>query len=105
PALGARHSVPGTRDSYGLYDPQPGVSRHLRQDVGASARPPPANIQEWWRRLGLDWQDFRMDGGFEFFDHVGFLKAGINFSDALTTVSPTYADEIQRPEYGYGLDG
>ena len=34
-----------------------------------------------------------------------FLKAGVNFSDAFTTVSPTYAEEIQRPEYGYGLDG
>ena len=33
------------------------------------------------------------------------MKAGINFADAITTVSPTYAEEIQRPEYGNGLDG
>ncbi len=58
----------------------------------------------WVPRLGLSWQDFTI-GGFEFFDRLAFLKAGINFADAITTVSPTYADEIQRPEYGYGLDG
>jgi starch synthase len=58
----------------------------------------------WVPRLGLNWQDFTMNG-FEFFDRLSFMKAGINFADAITTVSPTYAEEIQRPEYGYGLDG
>ena len=43
--------------------------------------------------------------GFEFCDRLSFLKAGVNFADAMTTVSPTYAEEIQRPEYGYGFDG
>ena len=43
--------------------------------------------------------------GFEFFDRLSLLKAGINFADHVTTVSPTYADEIQRPEYGNGFDG
>ena len=60
--------------------------------------------KSWVPRLGLRWDDFTM-GGFEFFDRLGFLKAGLNFADAITTVSPTYADEIQRPEYGHGLDG
>ena len=41
----------------------------------------------------------------EFFGNVNFLKAGLVFSDYLTTVSKTYAKEIQTPEYGYGLDG
>jgi starch synthase len=58
----------------------------------------------WVPRLGLRWEDFRLSG-FEFFDRLSFIKSGINFSHAVTTVSPTYADEIQRPEYGYGLDG
>ena len=58
----------------------------------------------WVPHLGLSWQDFTING-FEFFDRVSFMKAGINFADAVTTVSPTYADEIQRPEYGNGLDG
>jgi starch synthase len=47
---------------------------------------------------------FRPDG-LEFFGKVCYLKAGLNFSDALNTVSPTYAREIQTPEYGFGLDG
>lgn len=58
----------------------------------------------WVTRLGLSWADFTV-GGFEFFDRLSFLKAGVNFAGAVTTVSPTYADEIQRPEYGYGFDG
>ena len=58
----------------------------------------------WVPRLGLGWEDFHVNG-FEFWDRLSFLKAGVQFSDALTTVSPTYADEIQRPEYGYGFDG
>jgi starch synthase len=47
---------------------------------------------------------FRPDG-LEFFGKVCYLKGGLNFSDALNTVSPTYAREIQTPEYGFGLDG
>jgi starch synthase len=60
--------------------------------------------KSWVPSLGLRWDDFTIDG-FEFFDRLSFMKAGINFADAITTVSPTYAEEIQRPEYGYGLDG
>ena len=60
--------------------------------------------KSWVPRLGLSWHDFTING-FEFFDRLSFMKAGINFADAITTVSPTYAEEIQRPEYGYGLDG
>jgi len=58
----------------------------------------------WVPRLGLRWEDFTIDG-FEFYDRLSFMKAGINLSSAITTVSPTYAQEIQRPEYGNGLDG
>ena len=36
---------------------------------------------------------------------MSFLKAGIVYSDALNTVSRKYAQEIQTPEYGFGLDG
>jgi starch synthase len=36
---------------------------------------------------------------------VNFLKAGAAYSDQTNTVSPTYAQEIQTPEYGFGLDG
>jgi starch synthase len=60
--------------------------------------------KSWVTRLGLSWQDFTING-LEFFDRVSFMKAGINLSDAVTTVSPTYAEEMQRPEYGNGMDG
>jgi len=41
----------------------------------------------------------------EFFGNFSMLKAGIVFSDKITTVSPTYAEEIQTPGFGYGFDG
>jgi len=41
----------------------------------------------------------------EFWGKVNFLKGGIIFADQVTTVSPTYAEEIQTPEFGYGLEG
>ena len=44
-------------------------------------------------------------GGLEFFGNVSYIKGGIEFADALNTVSPTYAREIQTPELGFGLDG
>lgn len=43
--------------------------------------------------------------GLEFYGQVSFMKAGIVWSDAITTVSPTYAREIQTPEHGFGMDG
>jgi starch synthase len=53
--------------------------------------------------LGLPWDVFRHDA-MEFFDRLSFMKAGLVFADALTTVSPTYAREILTPEGGFGLD-
>jgi starch synthase len=41
----------------------------------------------------------------EFFGSVNFLKGGLVYADYLTTVSPKYAQEIQTPEYGFGLEG
>jgi starch synthase len=43
--------------------------------------------------------------GIEFHGQCSFLKAGLYFADKITTVSPTYAREIQQPEQGCGLDG
>ncbi len=48
---------------------------------------------------------FVLGGPFEYNGNVNFLKAGIYYSDAVSTVSPTYASEIQTPEFGSGLDG
>lgn len=43
--------------------------------------------------------------GAEFWGELSMLKAGLQFADAITTVSPTYAREIQQPALGFGLDG
>ena len=53
--------------------------------------------------LGLD-PGLYNPGGLEFWNHVSYLKAGIVWSDAVNTVSPTYAREIQTPPYGFGMD-
>ena len=45
------------------------------------------------------------DNGVGFFGNVNYLKGGINFSDVVTTVSPTYANEIQTAAFGNGLEG
>ncbi len=53
--------------------------------------------------LGLPWDVFRYEA-MEFYDQLNFMKAGIVFADAVTTVSPSYAREILTPEHGCGLD-
>ena len=54
--------------------------------------------------LGLGWEYFNWKQ-LEFWGKVNLLKAGIVFSDVTNTVSPTYAEEIQTPQYGHGLEG
>ena len=55
-------------------------------------------------KLGLPPEAFDING-VEYYGGVGYLKAGIQFSDAVTTVSPTYAREICTTQGGMGLDG
>jgi starch synthase len=54
---------------------------------------------------GLAKNDFFHPEGIEFYGKISLLKAGIVYSDAITTVSPAYAEEIQTPEYGMGMQG
>jgi len=54
--------------------------------------------------LGLPPHAFAMDG-VEYYGEIGFLKAGLQLADRITTVSPSYAIEIETPEFGMGLDG
>ncbi len=54
--------------------------------------------------LGLPPECFSVDG-LEFWGQVGFMKAGLYYADKISTVSPTYAREIQTPKFGCGLDG
>ena len=53
---------------------------------------------------GLPASLFQPDG-IEFYGNLSFMKAGLLFADYLTTVSPTYAEEICTPAFGAGLDG
>lgn len=55
-------------------------------------------------QLGLPPIAFSVQG-VEYYGDVGYLKAGLGLADRITTVSPTYADEICTPEGGMGLDG
>ncbi len=54
--------------------------------------------------LGLPDAAFQVNG-LEYHGQLSFMKAGLYYADQLTTVSPTYAREIQTPEQGCGLDG
>src|SRR5204862_431564 len=57
-----------------------------------------------WHVLNLDARYF-VPEFLEFYGEINFLKGGMVFADALTTVSPRYAAEIQTPAFGEGLDG
>jgi starch synthase len=54
--------------------------------------------------IGLPHAAWSIDGA-EFYGRLSFLKAGLVYADAITTVSPTYAQEIQREPLGFGLQG
>jgi starch synthase len=60
--------------------------------------------RETMKKIGLPENLFKIEA-MEFYGRVNFLKGGLVFSDYLTTVSRKYAQEIQTPEYGHGLDG
>lgn len=60
--------------------------------------------KESFPAFGLPWELF-YGAGFEHYDRVNMLKAGLASADCLATVSPTYAREIQTPALGAGLDG
>lgn len=55
-------------------------------------------------QLGLPSAAWSVDG-VESYNGVGFLKAGMQMADVITTVSPSYAAEIRQPEFGMGLEG
>jgi starch synthase len=60
--------------------------------------------KEKFPAFGLEWKWFH-GSGFEYNDVINILQAGIHEADSLSTVSPTYAREIQTPAFGFGLDG
>ena len=58
----------------------------------------------WLSTLALPHTSFAVEG-FEYHGQLSFLKAGIFYADAVTTVSPSYAKEIQTATFGFGLEG
>jgi starch synthase len=60
--------------------------------------------KEEYPKTGLDWALFSIDY-FEYYDKVNLMKAGIVYSDAISTVSKTYSKEIVTQEFGCGLEG
>jgi starch synthase len=61
---------------------------------------PAATLDE----IGLGWEVFNVQA-MEYFGKISYLKAGINFSEKITTVSPNYAREVVTPEMGFGFNG
>ncbi|KHG64560.1 glycogen synthase [Thermus sp. 2.9] len=61
----------------------------------------PAAFFHW---TGLPWSLFHLEA-LEYYGRVNLMKGGIVFARLVTTVSPSYAEEIQTPEFGMGLDG
>jgi starch synthase len=59
---------------------------------------------DWLPRLDFGWDMLSVDR-MEFWGQMSFLKGGIHYADAITTVSPTYAKEIQTVDGGFGFDG
>lgn len=55
-------------------------------------------------QTGIGWEYYKPEG-LEFYGKVNFMKAGLIYSDLLSTVSETYAREITEKEQGFGLDG
>lgn len=63
------------------------------------------NFWHWDMELtGIDWKYFNWHQ-MEFYGNLSFLKSGLAFADALSTVSPRYAKEIQQPPLSCGLEG
>ncbi len=60
------------------------------------------SVRLFWD-CGLPYEAWSMDG-VEYYDSFNLLKGGISYADKVTTVSPTYAEEILTPEFGCGLE-
>ena len=116
-AMVARGRWPGYRpDAVHAHDWQAGLlPAYLRFGEGETAPPPSVftvhNLAFQGQfpsallpSLGLPWAAYT-PGGVEYYDSIGFLKAGLQLADRVTTVSPTYAAEIRTAESGMGLDG
>lgn len=91
----------GLVPAYGLLDGLEAATIFAIHNLAYQGNVPP----EASRELGIPGALVRTENGLEFFGQLSFLKGGVSLADRIVTVSPTYAREIQTPEYGAGLDG
>jgi len=89
------------RHGWHLPDGWPGLPSvytiHNLQHQGVS----PLEATVHWLRLPRS----VLETGMQHFGSANAMQAGLDLATRVTTVSPTYAEEIQRPEFGFGLDG
>ena len=90
----------GLTPAYLHFSKQPAPSVMTVHNIAFQGLFPPQLTAE----LGLPEQCFQSDG-VEFYGKLSFMKAGLFYADHITTVSPTYAQEIQTAELGFGLHG
>ncbi|WP_125702704.1 glycogen synthase GlgA [Lacticaseibacillus daqingensis] len=90
------------RDKYSWIAPYQGIKTQLTiHNLQFQGWFPPSLLDDVF---GIGRQFFNPDG-FEKNGAMNWMKGGINFADRVSTVSPTYAGEIQTPAFGEGLDG
>ncbi len=110
-ALGLFEAIGFTPDVIHCHDWQTGIVPALLSLSGTPSVFTIHNIgyqgifpEEKFPFLGLSRKEFFHPEGLEFWGNLSLLKAGIVYADAVTTVSPKYAQEIQTPEYGMGME-
>ena len=86
---------------YGLIDGDAPPTVYAIHNLPYQGNVAPSLLHE----IGVPAEFMRTENGLEFYGAASFAKAGIALSDRIVTVSPTYAREIQTPEFGAGLDG
>ncbi len=107
----------GGFDILHAHDWQAALAPAYLRFAPAGARPPPPSVvtihniafqgrfpASLFPELDLPPEAWSVDG-VEYWGGVGFLKAGLQAASAITTVSPTYAEEIRLPAFGMGLEG
>ncbi len=90
----------GLAPAYLQYAKAPARTLMTIHNLAFQGNFPPAVVPE----LGLPWECYQPEG-VEFYGNLSFLKAGLYYADHITTVSPSYAKEIQTEALGFGMQG
>ena len=90
----------GLTPAYLRFLPNPAPTVMTVHNLAFQGVFPPYRVSE----LGLPGECFQTNG-VEYYGNLSFLKAGLYYADQITTVSPSYAEEIQTDELGFGLQG